>query len=47
MAKFFLEFNRVIASDLHNYDEYGAWPVMCDEFVDYVRNKKNQENNAV
>jgi DCN1-like protein 4/5 len=43
----FLEFNKAIASDLHNYDENGAWPVMFDEFVEYVRNKKNQENNAV
>jgi len=43
----FLEFNRSITSDLQNYDEKGAWPVMCDEFVEYVRNKKNQENNAV
>jgi len=42
----FLEFNKAVAPDLKNYDENGAWPVMFDEFVDYVR-KKNPEINPV
>lgn len=32
-----LEFTRMIAPDLSNYDEDGAWPVMLDEFVDWYR----------
>ncbi|XP_077864123.1 DCN1-like protein 4 [Saccoglossus kowalevskii] len=34
-----LEFSRTINSDLSNYDEDGAWPVMLDEFVDWQRTK--------
>ncbi|KAI1286719.1 DCN1-like protein 4 [Halotydeus destructor] len=32
-----LEFSRSVNSDLSNYDEDGAWPVMLDEFVDWYR----------
>lgn len=32
-----LEFARLIAPDLSNWDEDGAWPVLLDEFVDWLR----------
>lgn len=32
-----LEFTRMVAPDLCNYDEDGAWPVMLDEFVEWYR----------
>lgn len=34
-----LEFSRAIKDDLSNYDEDGAWPVLLDEFVLWVRNR--------
>lgn len=37
-----LEFSRVILPDLSNYDVDGAWPVILDEFVEWLR--KNQSN---
>uniref|UniRef100_A0A673FUQ4 DCN1-like protein n=1 Tax=Sinocyclocheilus rhinocerous TaxID=307959 RepID=A0A673FUQ4_9TELE len=30
-----LEFSRTVNTDLSNYDEDGAWPVMLDEFVEW------------
>eukprot|EP01132_Coremiostelium_polycephalum_P002694 gene2694-3343_t len=32
-----LEFSKVILPDVSNYDENGAWPVILDEFVDWVK----------
>ncbi|XP_033149296.1 DCN1-like protein 4 isoform X1 [Drosophila busckii] len=32
-----LEFSRTISMDLSNYDIDGAWPVMLDEFVEWLR----------
>ncbi|CAE1279991.1 DCUN1D4_5 [Acanthosepion pharaonis] len=32
-----LEFSRTIHTDLSNYDEDGAWPVMLDEFVEWLK----------
>ncbi|XP_033632105.1 DCN1-like protein 5 [Asterias rubens] len=32
-----LEFSRAIKPDLSNYDVDGAWPVMLDEFVEWMR----------
>uniref|UniRef100_A0A8C7GT59 DCN1-like protein n=1 Tax=Oncorhynchus kisutch TaxID=8019 RepID=A0A8C7GT59_ONCKI len=29
-----LEFSRTVSTDLSNYDEDGAWPVLLDEFVE-------------
>ncbi|XP_071950156.1 DCN1-like protein 4 [Antedon mediterranea] len=34
-----LEFSRTILPDLSNHDEDGAWPVMLDEFVDWLRSQ--------
>ncbi|XP_044761819.1 DCN1-like protein 4 isoform X2 [Coccinella septempunctata] len=32
-----LEFSKTISIDLSNYDVDGAWPVMLDEFVEWLR----------
>lgn len=34
-----LEFSRTIKPDLSNYDEDGAWPVLLDEFVEWLKSK--------
>ncbi|XP_046852458.1 DCN1-like protein 4 isoform X3 [Xenia sp. Carnegie-2017] len=39
-----LEFSRAVKSDLSNYDVDGAWPVMLDEFVEWLRDRKKLEN---
>jgi len=33
----FLEFSRNVKKDLSNYDDNEAWPLLIDEFVDFVR----------
>nr|CAG4638727.1 EOG090X0DAO [Cyclestheria hislopi] len=35
-----LEFSRAVDADLKNYDVDGAWPVMLDEFVDWLKNSR-------
>ena len=35
-----LEFSRSVTSDLSNYDEDGAWPVLLDEFVTWFRKNR-------
>jgi len=32
-----LEFCRTIKGDLSNYDENGAWPVLLDEYCEWIR----------
>ncbi|KAK7096854.1 DCN1-like protein 5 [Littorina saxatilis] len=40
-----LEFSRSILPDLSNYDEDGAWPVMLDEFVEWLKEEQGQSHN--
>lgn len=35
-----LEFSRTIAHDMSNYDIDGAWPVMLDEFVEWIQHSR-------
>lgn len=37
-----LEFSRQIDPSLRNYDEDGAWPVLLDEFVEWMRSSESQ-----
>jgi len=37
-----LEFSRQIEPSLRNYDEDGAWPVLLDEFVEWMRSSESQ-----
>lgn len=39
-----LEFSRTISNDLSNYDVDGAWPVMLDEFVEWLKASKTESN---
>lgn len=39
-----LEFSRTISNDLSNYDVDGAWPVMLDEFVEWLKESKSKTN---
>jgi len=37
----FLEFSKTIKPDLANYDENEAWPLLIDEFVEFLQNNNN------
>ncbi|KAK3100455.1 hypothetical protein FSP39_020327 [Pinctada imbricata] len=39
-----LEFSRSIMSDLSNYDEDGAWPVLLDEFVEWLKESRTMSS---
>ncbi|XP_031637420.1 DCN1-like protein 4 isoform X2 [Contarinia nasturtii] len=38
-----LEFSRTITPDLSNYDVDGAWPVLLDEYVEFLRISRHNE----
>nr|CAG4648233.1 EOG090X0DAO [Moina brachiata]SVE93254.1 EOG090X0DAO [Moina brachiata] len=40
-----LEFSRAVDSDLKNYDVDGAWPVMLDEFVEWLKINRGESSN--
>ncbi|CAH0719808.1 unnamed protein product, partial [Brenthis ino] len=37
-----LEFSRSVDAQLHAYDADGAWPVMLDEFVEWLRGERGE-----
>ncbi|XP_057372428.1 DCN1-like protein 5 [Daphnia carinata] len=39
-----LEFSRAVDVDLKNYDVDGAWPVMLDEFVEWLKVNRGESN---
>nr|CAG4643492.1 EOG090X0DAO [Ilyocryptus agilis] len=39
-----LEFSRAVHPDLTNYDVDGAWPVMLDEFVEWLKTSRRESN---
>ncbi|XP_058795181.1 DCN1-like protein 5 [Phymastichus coffea] len=41
-----LEFSRTISNDLSNYDLDGAWPVMLDEFVEWLKTQQCDEKQT-
>ncbi|XP_014203905.1 DCN1-like protein 5 isoform X1 [Copidosoma floridanum] len=40
-----LEFSRTISDDLSNYDLDGAWPVMLDEFVEWLKAQQQEDTS--
>jgi len=40
-----LEFSRAVDTDLNNYDVDGAWPVMLDEFVEWLKLNRGESSN--
>jgi DCN1-like protein 4/5 len=37
----FLKFEREVKDDLSNYDDNPAWPLLLDNFVEWLRKKRS------
>jgi len=40
LASQLLDFIKTVKPDFSNFEESSAWPYLLDEFVEYVREKK-------
>jgi len=43
----FYEFCSTVSQDLSNYDEMAAWPVLMDEYVEWIREKRGEAEQSM
>ena len=41
-----LEFSRTVSENLANFDAEGAWPVLLDEFVEFMQAQRSRRHRV-